>query len=300
MTSSFAPFLLSAPDEAVPIVVDSPHSGMQWPADFEPAAPRSAILTTWDAFVDELWAGAVEVGATLLAAQFPRAYIDANRAADDIDPALLAGAWPAPIAPTPYTQRGMGLIRRLALPGVPMYHERLPVAAVEARLAHFYRPYRHALQDQLDRLHQRFGVCWHINAHSMKSTGNAMNVDHGAPRPDVVVSDRRGTTASPATTKWIADWFRGRGLLTQVNVPYQGGDLVAASGNPRLERHSVQIEFNRRLYMHEDTFERSEGFAALRDSCSALLRDMAAHLNPRRGAEGSGRLPEAPPSRGTA
>lgn len=262
----------------LPILVDSPHSGMDWPADFRPAAPREAILTTWDAFVDELWCGAADVGASLLTAQFPRAYIDPNRAVHDIDPALLDAAWPEPLTPTGYTQRGMGLIRRLALPGVAMYAAPLPVSAVQRRIADYYRPYRRALQERLDLLHARFGTVWHINAHSMKSTGNAMNVDHGAPRPDVVVSDRRGATADAAVTRWIAEWFRGRGLRTQINTPYQGGDLVAASGNPRQGRHSVQIEFNRALYLQEDRFERAAGFGALQQTCTALLRDIATHL----------------------
>ena len=117
----------------IAVVVDSPHSGMEWPADFHPSAPREAILTTWDAFVDELWSGAPGAGATLVTACFPRAYIDVNRAADDIDPELVEGEWPTPLTVSDYSRRGMGLIRRHALPGVPMYSGRLPVAA--SRLA---------------------------------------------------------------------------------------------------------------------------------------------------------------------
>lgn len=97
--------------------------------------PREAILTTWDAFVDELWGDAPDEGATLIAATFPRAYVDVNRAEDDIDPELLATPWPAPLRPTAYSARGMGLIRRNALPNVPMYAAPLSVAAVERRSA---------------------------------------------------------------------------------------------------------------------------------------------------------------------
>jgi N-formylglutamate deformylase len=250
---------------------------MTWPADFAPAAPREAILTTWDAFVDELWSGAPAAGATLIAAHFPRAYIDANRAEDDIDPELLAELWPRPLAPTDYTKRGLGLIRRNALPGVPMYDRLLTVADVEQRISAHYSPYRDAVRRHLDVLHERFGAAWHINVHSMKSAGNAMNVDAGSTRPDVVVSDRRGTTADPEHTQWIAEWFRARGLSTLVNTPYLGGDLVVSSGAPSSGRHSIQIELSRGLYLNEASFERGPRFAEVRETCSAFLHDLVSY-----------------------
>lgn len=287
--SDFPPYTLVPPaGPAIPVLVDSPHSGMEWPDDFAPAASRAAILTTWDAFVDDLWGGAPSVGATLLCARFPRAYIDANRAPDDIDETLLAEPWPTPLAPTGYTQRGMGLIRRHALPQQPMYDRPLTVAEVAQRLARYYYPYRETLAAQLAGLQARFGVTCHVNVHSMKSHGNAMNVDAGAARPDVVVSDRHGVTAAPALTAWAAEWFRAHGLRTQVNDPYQGGDIVARSGAPERGQHSIQVEFNRAMYMDEVKVTRGRGFTRLRDRCTAFVRDLALHL-----ADGAGR-PAAP------
>lgn len=251
---------------------------MTWPPDFHPAAPREAILTTWDAFVDELWRGAVDAGATLLHATFPRAYLDVNRAVDDLDPALLSESWPGPLAPSDYSRRGMGLIRRLALPDVPMYDAPLTVSAVRHRLETCYTPYRDTLASCLDRLHAEHGEVWHLNAHSMKSRGNAMNVDAGASRPDIVVSDRDGRTADHLHTQWIAGWLRAHGFTVQVNDPYKGGDLVGFSGAPAQGRHSIQIEINRARYMNEATFERHEGFDEVQRALTALARDVAAHL----------------------
>lgn len=253
------------------VILDSPHSGMDWPADFRPDAPREAILTTWDAFVDQLWAGAPPLGAALLAARFPRAYIDANRAADDLDAALLDAPWPSPLQATDYSRRGMGLIRRHALPGQLMYHTGLSPAAVQARLDHYYHPYRTALGALIDARHAAFGRVVHLNCHSMKSRGNAMNVDNGAERPDIVVSDRHGTTADPALTAWSAAWFQDHGLAARVNSPYQGGDLVRHFGAPAAGRHSIQIEINRALYMNEGTFEPSAGFDAVRATVTAFV-----------------------------
>ena len=262
----------------ISVVVDSPHSGMEWPTDFQPFAARDAILTTWDAFVDELWAGAPGVGAALLAARFPRAYIDVNRAVDDIDTELLDGPWPGPIGVTDYTRRGMGLIRRNALPGQPMYDRRLKPAAVQLRLDRFYHPYRAALTALIDGRHHSFGAVVHLNAHSMKSRGNAMNVDSGALRPDIVVSDRHGTTADAALTAWTADWFRSQGLTTQVNTPDQGGARVAQFGAPGSGRQSIQIELNRGLYMDEARFERSQGFDALQRTLTTFVDALGRRL----------------------
>lgn len=271
----------------VPVLVDSPHSGMEWPTDFGTVAPPEAIRTTWDAFVDELWSGAPSAGATLIAATFPRAYIDANRARDDIDPELLAEPWPEPLAPTAYSARGMGLIRRSALPGVPMYDRLLRVDEVQQRIDRCHAPYRATVEERLARLHAQFGGVWHVNAHSMKSRGNAMNVDADAVRPDVVVSDRRGTTADPAMTAWAAEWFAARGYRTRVNDPYQGGDIVSTSGDPAAGRHSIQVEFNRALYMDEATVTRGERFAELQGDCTAFVRALARYAAVHGGAGGA-------------
>ena len=248
---------------AAPVVFDSPHSGFAFPEDFRPAAPLEALRTTWDAHVDRLLADAPTVGIRLLAAEFPRAYVDVNRDEGDLDPALLAGPWEGPLAPTDYSRRGMGLVRRLALPDVPMYSAPLAPEAVRARIARWYRPYRAQLAAALDETQRAHGLVWHVNWHSMKSRGNAMNVDAGAPRPDFVVSDRRGGTADTGLVARIVAWFTAGGYAVQANDPYQGGDLVRTFGDPARGRSSVQIEINRALYMDEATTAPHAGFAEL-------------------------------------
>ncbi len=273
------PFILYAPQPPeAPVVFDSPHSGTEWPANFASSAPQAALLSTWDAFVDELWAHAPAHGATLLAARFPRAFIDVNRAEDDIDPTLLAEPWPTPLATTDYSRRGMGLIRRLALPDMPMYEKPLSVADVEKRIRTLYRPYRRMLKQRLDHLRARHGAVWHVNCHSMKSRGNRMNVDAGKRRPDIVVSDRDGLTAASAFTRWTADWFSNRGFTVKVNDPYRGGDLIVTHGDPSQGRHSIQIEINRALYLDEAAFTRSAGFDALQRDLGAFAAALVTYV----------------------
>lgn len=255
----------------VPIVFDSPHSGNHFPDDAQVAAPASALSTSWDAYVDELWDIVPKVGGVLVEAGFHRTYIDVNRNRLDIDEELLDSPWPGEVKPTASSKRGMGLIRRYALPEVPMYERKLTVAEIQNRLTRYYDVYHHALKSAVDKCHAQFGHVWHIDCHSMKSVGNAMNVDSGQARPDMVVSDREGTTSSAEFTAWVADQLRAYGYRVNVNDPYKGAEIVRLYGAPEQQRHSVQIELNRSLYMRESTCQKHEGFVKLRESLRAFV-----------------------------
>ena len=160
--ASPAYFVATPTVPALPIVVDSPHSGIAYPPDFATVAPDDAIRTTWDAYVDEPVGRHAARGGTLLGARFPRAYIDPNRAETDIDATLLAEPWPEPLAPQPYTQRGMGLIRRDALPGVPLYDRKLSLEAVRHRIDAYYLPYRRALAGIAEPARARRAVAYRL------------------------------------------------------------------------------------------------------------------------------------------
>lgn len=266
-----------AEHELAPLVVDSPHSCPAMPEGSGCVAPQDALMTAVDAFVDELWGQSPAVGAQLLSAAFHRCFIDVNRNALDIDETMLATPWPTLTLATEKSRRGMGLVRRLALPGVPMYDHPVTVAEVQHRLRAFYMPYHERLDAAIERAHARFGQVWHINAHSMKSVGNAMNEDEGQPRPDVVVSDVDGRSADPAHTAWVARWWEQAGYRVSINDPYKGGEIVRRFGRPALGRHSIQIEINRRLYMDEVTFLKLPGFTALAADIGEFLQALRRH-----------------------
>ena len=96
----FAPYTLRLPEgDPVPLICDSPHSGVLYPDDFRYALPFEKLRAGEDTDVHVLWQALPSVGATLLAAQFPRTYIDPNRDVEDIDAAMLADAWPLPAEP---------------------------------------------------------------------------------------------------------------------------------------------------------------------------------------------------------
>jgi N-formylglutamate amidohydrolase len=260
----------------VPLVFDSPHSGTDYPRDFDYICPLSVLRTAEDTYVHELYAAAPAHGATLIGAYFPRSYIDANRDVSDLDQALLDAPWPGKLNPGVKTKLGMGLIRRLAVPELPVYGRKLGVAEVQARIDRYYRAYHAELAAVADRLHARFGGVWHIDCHSMKSVSNAMASEGaGVSRADFVLGDRDGTTCAPELTDYVLRFLVGRGYDVRVNDPYKGVELVRRHGRPQENRHSLQIEVNRKLYMDEAAFERNPNFPRLKADLDGLVAALA-------------------------
>ncbi len=256
----------------VPLVLDSPHSGAVYPEEFAYCCPLPVLRRAEDAYVDELYAAAPAQGATLIGALFPRSYIDANRAADDFDPALLAGALPPFLVPRRVTR--VGLVRRHAQPGVPIYDKKLSPDDVLGRIERYHTPYHRVLDESCDRLHREFGAVWHINCHSMPSDGDGRKGRRGE-HGDFVLGDRDGTTCSPEFTDCVARFLRGLGYDVRVNEGYKGVEIVRRQGRPADRRHSLQIEVDRSLYMDQKTLEKLPGFDRLQADLAALVAAVA-------------------------
>lgn len=254
-----------------PVVFDSPHSGSEYPADFGSIAPLAVLRGAEDAFVDELFGAAPQHGAPLIAARFPRIYIDPNRDLADLDPAMLDGPWPEPLRPSRKTELGVGLIWRIMPPSAPLYDRLLGVEEVRARIERCWKPYHHAVSGALDETYRRFGRVWHVNCHSMPAVGNAASEDGLVARADFVLGDRDGTTCAPAFTAFVASQLRGFGYDVKINEPYKGVELVRRYSDPARGRHSLQIEVNRKLYMNEETREKHAGFAAVQANLDKLV-----------------------------
>lgn len=266
-----------APDRTLPLVFDSPHSGDRFPLDFVSTVEPRQLMTGCDLFVEDLWSAVPDVGGHLLSAIYSRMYIDLNRAPDDIDPELLEDP-PDDINPTAYSARGMGLIRRFALPDLPMYPAKFCMADIRRRILHFHRPYHQQLKATLDALHQRFAGVWHIDCHSMKSRGNRMNIDSGSLRPDVVLGDNDGNSAADEFVDVIEQGFRSLGYRVARNSPYKGGYLVRHYGDVGRNRHSMQIEINRSLYMDEQAFTPNDNYPVLKTDLGTIAGQIAAFV----------------------
>ena len=264
----------------LPLVFDSPHSGTDYPEDFAHAADPLTLRHAEDTHVADLWEGAVAAGAVLLEAHFPRSYVDANRAPDDMDPAQIDGTYPAPLNPSVKSSLGIGLCwTRVPPGGEPLYARRLTAEEVAARVARYHRPYQARLRALLDQCHDRWGAVWHVNCHSMQEVASAMSTQaRGTPRPDFVLGDLDGTACEPGLTETVRRFLEARGYSVAVNDPYKGMELIRANGDPAAGRHSMQIEVNRKLYMNEATRAPNEGYPALKACFGALANHLSDHV----------------------
>jgi N-formylglutamate amidohydrolase len=264
--------------DPVPLVLDSPHSGAVYPEEFAYRCPLPVLRRAEDAYVDELYEAAPTHGATLIGALFPRSYIDVNRAPDDLDPAILSGALPSFIKARPVTR--VGLVRRHAQPGVPIYERKLDPGDVLARIERYHGPYHRVLDESCDRLHRAFGAVWHINCHSMPSYGPSRAERRGV-YADFVLGDRDGTTCDREFTDFVAGFLRGLGYDVRINEGYKGVEIVRRQGRPAERRHSLQIEVDRALYMDQKTLEKLSGFDRLKSDLDALVAATADYVRAR-------------------
>lgn len=267
--------------QPLPLVCDSPHSGTAYPDDFGHAVPLALLRRGEDTHVHRLWHTAPAHGATLIAATFPRTYIDVNRADTDLDPAQIDGAWPVPLEPGPKTRQGLGLIwQQISKDGVatPLYARPRTVAEVQRRIEGYWRPYHAQLQQAIDASVQRFGGVWHLNLHSMPGDVYRRLGQEGKVLADFVLGDRDGTTCAPGFAHLIGDTLRGFGYSVAYNEPYKGVELIGRIGQPQRSRHSLQIEIRRPVYMDEDTRAPHAGFAPLQQHLDQLLAVVAAYV----------------------
>ena len=259
-----------------PLVLDSPHSGTHYPPDFGYGCPLEALRQAEDTHVEKLYGFAPDLGVAWIEAHFPRSYLDANRHTNEIDVELFEQPWPDPVATEARSlakvRLGKGLIWRSTDAALEIYHRLLQVDEVRARIRNCWLPYHAAVAQAIDAAHARHGYSMHINCHSMPAVASIQSTGYpGEVHPDFVVGDRDASTCHPALAALICAFLRGRGYSVGYNHPYKGVELVRRYSDPPRQRHSVQLEINRRLYMDEQSLVIHEGFASLRANLRALV-----------------------------
>lgn len=259
-------FQLRMPDEqTVPFVFNSPHSGRHYPERFLALSRlcKDTIRKSEDYHVEEMFADVLALGAPLVTANFPRAYLDVNREPYELDPKMFSGTLP------PYTNfrsmrvaGGLGTVPRLVAEGQEIYRHRLPVAEAEQRIENVYKPYHAALRGLLARTHRKFGFAVLIDCHSMPSS---VRLSGERIKPDFIIGDRFGTSASAAISEHARVILQSMDYLVTANKPYAGGFITEHYGRPEKGLHALQLEINRGLYFNEAKLKKTAGFARLKN-----------------------------------
>lgn len=273
------PFEILAPASWIaPAVFNSPHSGRSYPQALLRTTRLSpdALRKSEDCYIDELFSSCVDLGAPLLRALLPRAYIDLNREAYEFDPRMFDGELPGYMNTTsPRVAGGLGTIPRLVAEGEEIYRGKLPLAEGIARVENVYRPYHRALKALLEEVMAKSGAVLLVDCHSMPSTPASQ------PRgrlPDVVIGDRYGASCPEEITHFVEELFRTQGLTTARNAPYAGGFITQNYGSSTFGQNALQIEINRALYMDERTFAKTRQFGPLCKLLEKVLQSLLVAL----------------------
>jgi len=270
------PFVIERPvTQTVPIVFCSPHSGRIYPSVFLAASQLDPhrLRKSEDCYVDELFRDAPKFGAPLIAARFPRAYIDVNREPYELDPTLFSE--PLPEFANTQTMRvigGLGTIARIVSDSEEIYAGCLPLSSAFDRIEQLYKPFHAALEDLLEETRRQFGFAILVDCHSMPSASSLYPI---APRPEFIVGDRFGTSCDGRLTRTIRQLLGRIGRHVQLNRPYAGGFITEFYGQPNRRVHSIQVEINRSLYLNEETLERSSCFTKFQHKISMFIESVA-------------------------
>ncbi len=261
---------------AAPVIYASPHSGAYYPTAMQSLlkVPLLDLRRTEDAFVDELFQQAASHGATMIAANYARCYVDVNRDVRELDETMFADGAPRTSGvPSQRVRAGLGCLPRVGASGQHIYGAPLSRQAGAERLDHVYDGYHRALIGALDELKQTWADIALIDCHSMPSVQPGRSG-----LPDVVLGDRFGSSCTGKLTSRVERAFRSRGLSVTRNAPYAGGYTTRRYGRPRRGVHVLQIELNRALYMDERAVEKTAGFEPLRQVLAEIIAEIAAFM----------------------
>jgi N-formylglutamate deformylase len=268
-------FQLFEPDNlSTSVIFASPHSGRDYAWNFlrRSVLDERMIRSSEDAFVDMLFDCAPHMGAPLLAANAPRAFLDLNRSCDELDPELISDI--SKSSHNPRISSGLGVIPRVVANGRSIYRGKLSLVEAQARIDGFWRPYHDQLKELLEASHRRFGEAVLIDCHSMPHEAvNAVTHPDGI-RPDIVLGDRFGAAASDTVVDQIESAFASAGLNVVRNAPFAGAYTAQHYGRPSRSQHVVQVEIDRALYMNEQTIRPNANYSAFKKVLAQVILDL--------------------------
>lgn len=260
-----------------PVIFASPHSGRCYSPEFlcQTRLNETTLRSTEDAFLDILYREVPTFGAPLICVTVPRAYIDLNRAPDDLDPAIISGLHGHGMGRR--SQAGYGVIPRLVGKGQAIYSDKMTFHEAQCRITAIHMPYHERLDQLMDKAVDRFGEVILIDCHSTPHDMLASASPTMAGRwPDVVLGDRYGRACGVDITEQARTIFDSMGLSVTINEPFAGAYISHRHGRPQNGRHVLQIELDRRLYLDEATIKMNANFVKFRSILNLIIARLVA------------------------
>jgi N-formylglutamate amidohydrolase len=275
-------FDILVPDQWVsPIVFNSPHSGSFTPPEFlqQSRLSQAALRQSEDCFVDVLFQSCLAQGAPLLRSLVSRAYIDLNREPYELDPRMFLEVLPGYMnAGSPRVASGLGTIPKLVAEGEDIYRGKLKLGDALQRINTIYRPYHRTLSALLDEVYNATQFCLLMDCHSMPSSAVRNLKSSHEPQIDIVLGDRFGAACNRELSSEIEKLFTQEGFHVVRNRPYAGGFITETHGSPHHNRHALQIEINRALYMDETRIQKNQSFEQVEAAIARVLKALAMFL----------------------
>jgi N-formylglutamate amidohydrolase len=287
---------MAQPDPSmIPVLISVPHAGRHYPDSLleRMRHPGFAAIRLEDRYVDKLAEEvAAATGASLLVANAPRAMLDLNRSADDVDWDMVLRSPEMKVSERRETggrraRSGLGLIPR-RLPGLgEIWKRRHDHSELEAMVAGIHTPYHEALHRGLDTLRRRWGTALLLDLHSMPPLALG-----DGPRAEFVIGDRFGSSCCGTVTAAAFSWFAQQRRLAAHNRPYAGGYVLERHSRARNGVHGLQLEIDRSSYLDSHLVEQGDGFADMVEFLVGLVRQLGAHVA-QLGSAGSGEWAQA-------
>lgn len=254
------------------IILTSPHSGRRYLREFFESSRlnENSIRSSEDAFVDDLFGMAPQLGLPLLTAEFPRAWCDANREPWELDPTMFADKLPNYVNSTsPRVAAGLGTLARVVAMGEPIYSRKLYFHEAEQRISECWQPFHAALAGLIAECKSHFGYCLVLDCHSMPTT-------HGRAghQPEIILGDGYGTTCLPALSNYIEASLSTLGFSVCRNKPYAGGYITRHYGRPLQGVQAIQVEIARSLYMNERQLTRKPAFDEVKERLGEFIKNL--------------------------
>jgi len=257
--------------QSLPIIFSSPHSGQNYPQELldQTSLKLRKLRSLEDPYVDELFGHVTELGAPLIKAEFPRAYLDLNREPFELDPKIIHPNLPTYAnSESLRVKGGLGTIPRIVADGSAIYKKPILLADALARIKTYHAPYHAKLAELINATRDKFGFAILLDCHSMPSSSNIYKNKSMA---DIVLGNRHNSSCAPQITDTVATAFKSQGFSVQLNHPYAGGYITEHHGAPKSDIHAIQIEINRNLYMDQITYEKTQNFNTLKEKIKSII-----------------------------